>query len=676
MSMKHILNEKEGSKLSIMEVMMYDSWKHANLCKDNIMYIVYKDETNQKKVKAIRNPQMEIFFTKPEYRDEWKTIRDYIEIDKVYPVKVDARKVISAIHKEMTGATDPIGIKLNKIYDQAVAMKNFSARKEIFKWPHTFMSDGNVQDYYRIMLGTHYDLMHGHVIDKAYLDIESDIYGLNSSEQEANFDPTNACTVIFNFDDGPKKQKMQVFTFLLRNHKRYPQQKDFEDNMDKFIQQCHDEFDHQTVKKNGKKKVIDTPADYHIEMFDNESDLLTAIFMTINTYRPDTVDVWNIAYDLPKLRARMEANGLNHIDIMSDPAFPKQARFVEMNIDNRAEIDIADRKTFIKMTSTTRYIDQMQAYANIRKGRKAYGSNKLDNIANIELGIGKREFPKGVDVTNAAIKDYWDFVLYNIRDVWCQVLIDIVTNDTMTLIYDSNQTNCAIENLSKQTKYQKQIHYTWYLRKGFVPGNNPNNDYIRNRTEDYAEYIADMKRAKQAREEIDASMLDDDDLDPDENTLYTDKIAELSDTIEDIYADSIDRKIRLQGGLVGNPDLNSANGTEVVSGVKSKHVYDDVMDSDYSSEYPWATYARSISKSTQYGRLIIGEKVSDRQNVLTPNGGEKPLDDHLRYIPGAEFTSDYISFDILSFANTWHNLPTTNNMMSIIEKAIKDGELS
>lgn len=664
MSMKNILNEPEGSELSVMEVLMYDPWKHKNSQQDNVMFIVYKDKDHKKKVQTIVNPKMEIFFTKPEYRNEWQTIRDYVPMEKVYPVKVDARKVISTIHKEMEGATDPVGVKLNKIYDQAVEMRNFSARKEILKWPHTFFSDSDVQDYYRIMLGIHYNLMHGHIIDKAYLDIESDIYGLSSSEQEANLDKTNACTLIFNYDDGPRKSKPRVFTFLLRNHKRYPQQKHFEDNMDKFIKQCHDEFDHQTVIKNGKKKVIDTEADYHIEMFDEESDLLTAIFLTINTYRPDTVSVWNIAYDLPKLRARLEANGLNHVNVMCDEKFPESCRFVEMNIDNRADIDIADRKTFIKMTSTTRYLDQMQAYANIRKGRKAYGSNKLDNIANIELGMGKREFAKGIDVSNAAIKDYWNFVLYNIRDVWCQVLIDQVTNDTMTLIYDSNQTNCAIENLSKQTKYQKQIHYTWYLRKGVVPGNNPNNDYIRNRTEDYAEYVADMRRAKEMRDEIDASMMmaDDDDLNPETNSLYTDKIVELSDSIEDIFSDSIDRKIRLQGGLVGNPDLNSANGTEVVNGVPSKHVFDDAMDSDYSSEYPWATYCRSICKSSQYGRLIVGERISNRQNVLTPNGGEKPLDDHNRYIPGAEFTADYISTDILSFGNVWFNLPTATEV--------------
>lgn len=671
MAMGKILDEPLGSKISIMEVMMYNKWKHKGIGDDDILYIVYKNEDGKKKVKAIKNPPFDIYFTKPEYRGQWNTPREYIEMDKVYSVTTTSRKVLSTIYQTMKEADDPSAIALKKIYNQAAATGNHSAKKEIFKWPHVFMADLDVQDYYRIMLGYQYDLMHGHTIDKCFLDIESDIYGLSSTEQNMNMDPTNACTLIFNFDDaGIKKQKKKVFTYLLRNHKRYPQQKYFEEHLDEFIKQCHDEFDEQVVEKDGKKRKFDTRADYCIRLFDSEMELNAAIFETINYYKPDTCEIWNIAYDLPKLRARQELNGHDPCDIMCDPAFPKMARFVEMNIDNRAEIDIADRKTYIKMASTTKWIDQMQAYANIRKGRKAYGSNKLDNIAKIELGMGKREFKKGIDVTNAAIKDYWNFVLYNITDVWRQALIDIVTNDAMALVYDSNQSNCAIENLAKQTRYQKQIYYTWRLRKGFISGCNPNNDYIRGRTEDYAEYIADLKAKRKLREDIDDASdnsTDDpeDDLDPDEYTLYNDKIAELTDSVMDVYSDSVDRKIRLQGGLVGDPDLNSANGTELVEGVPSKHIFDDQMDMDYASEYPWAKFTRSLSMSTQIGRLIIGEKISDRQNSLP--GIEKPADHIKHYIPGAEFTADYISQDIMSMGNVWFNLPTFEDVLKYID---------
>ena len=132
------------------------------------------------------------------------------------------------------------------------------------------------------------------------------------------------------------------------------------------------------------------------------------------------------------------------------------------------------------------------------------GSNKLDNISNIELGVGKLQFPKGVDVSNAAIKAYWTFVLYNITDVMRQVLIDIVTNDCMSMVYDMNQSNCSLENLTKQTRYQRQIYYVEYMKRGFIPGNNVNINYIRGESEEYLERLEEERAAREARKLADS----------------------------------------------------------------------------------------------------------------------------------------------------------------------------
>ena len=151
------------------------------------------------------------------------------------------------------------------------------------------------------------------------------MHGLTTSEQAANLDKVNACTVIFNFDPNrAEKLKPQVYTFLLRNHRRYPQQKYFEEHLDEFIEMCHKEIDHTTITKDEKSRVIDFVADYHIELFDDEGKLLNRIFECINKYRPDTCSVWNIGYDIPKIAARMEANGINYVDAMCDKGFPQE----------------------------------------------------------------------------------------------------------------------------------------------------------------------------------------------------------------------------------------------------------------------------------------------------------------------------------------------------------------
>lgn len=683
MGMENILREPEGAPITVFSVQLYQQWKHKNAGKDDVLFITYKNKDHKKCVRAIKDPSMEIYFAKPEVRREFLTAREYIEMDKTYSKTVRARQVLRTIYGELKDCTDKQSQIMKSIYDQAYNTGNRQAAKEIFKWPYTMMSDMKVEEYYRIMLGYHYNTLRNHIIDKAFLDIEADIFGLSSSEQAANMDKVNACTVIFNFDSNREvKIKPQVFTFLLRDHKRYPQQKDFEDRLDEFIETCHKEFDHQVVKKDGKERVIDFIADYHIKMYDNERDLLAAIFETINQYRPDMVSVWNIAYDVPKMAARMELNGMNYVDVMCDPAFPKDCRFVEMNIDNRASIDIADRKTFIRMASTTCWNDQMQSYAGIRKGRKAYGSNKLDNISNIELGVGKLQFPKGVDVTNAAIKAYWIFVLYNITDVMRQVLIDIVTNDCMSMVYDMNQSNCSLENLTKQTRYQRQIYYVEYMRRGFVPGNNVNINYIKGETEEYLERLAEERAAREARMEADMvdSYGDEDEeiieeepeevVDDGEEEEFDEKTEEnvkaIAGDVLAIYDDSVGRQLILPGGMVGDPDFNSTNGTELIEGIASKHVFDQVMDMDYASEYPWAKFTRSLSRSTQIGRLIIPKKISDRQNVL-PMGQEKRIEEIRSYLPGAEFTADYISHDILALGNVWFGLPTVTEMDEMLK---------
>ena len=195
-------------------------------------------------------------------------------------------------------------------------------------------------------------------------------------------------------------------------------------------------------------------------------------------------------------------------------------------------------------------------------------------------------------------------MLYNIRDVWSQYLIDFVTNDTKSLIYDMNQHNCPLHYLVKQTKYQKQIYYAGYLRRGFVPGHNVNVHYTRFESEEEEEAANEARKRRQLRELLDKQGFDEDDIaDAMESgedavnsllevgTTKTDEESELIGVVESeaaiavdenlvIFEDSTERRLPLPGGLVGNPNNNSANGTELISGVQSKHVFDEVMGGD------------------------------------------------------------------------------------------------
>lgn len=691
MAITNILPVREGADVSLYNVIEYNSYKMGGSRNTpNSLFIVWRDAEGKKHVQHIKKPNIEIYYVKPEYRT-FLTPREYIEMDKVIPVIVNGNNtnVIKHITATLYQSNDIVAQSILKDIAEAQSTNNFSLKKQVHKWPYVMMSDLDLETYYWIQLGYHYNTMHGHVIDKCFADIENDVYGMTSAETKEDLDPVNACTLIFEYDkNGPNKDKTtQVYTFLLRNHKRYPQQKEFEENLELFYQACHNSFDKQSVIKKGKEKIIDTFAEYHIELFNSEKELLTKIFERINMEKPDLCEFWNMPYDMPKMKARMEKLHMNPVTVMSDDEyFPVEYQFCRFHIDNRP-IEIMNKNSYIRMTSTTQYVDQMQNYASIRKGRKAYGSNRLDNIANLELGMGKWEFREGIDVTNACIKDYWNFVLYNIRDVWCQVLIDQVTNDSMALVYDMNQMNCPLYHLAKQTKYQRYIYYTWYLRKGFVPGNNVNVNYRKYSSEDAMLKEEDAKQIQAHRRALDAILtndgteIDSDDLSLIEDNEQLDDIKDLSAVIEeqielvadksDVFNDSINRKVLLQGGCVGDPDYNIANGMELIPGVKSKHFFSKIIDMDFASEYPWAKFTRSLSRSTQYGRLIIPHKISEWQNAL-PLGKTKRPEDTRRYVPGGEFVSDYLSQDILSFGTVWFNLPFVEEVDKMIDKLLED----
>ena len=213
-----ILPEKEGADITTLEVLYYDAWKHKdepNAGTKNTMFIVYKGSDGEKKVRIIQDPKMKIYFVKPEYRT-FRTVREYLEIDKCYPVSVTPNQILKTIVKELEKSDDPISQSMLNIYRYASNSVIRGAKKEILKWPYTLMSDIDIESYYRVMLGYHYNQMRGHTINKSFLDIESDIYGLTSSETAMNLDKTNACTLIFHFDENGAYggKKTQVFTLL------------------------------------------------------------------------------------------------------------------------------------------------------------------------------------------------------------------------------------------------------------------------------------------------------------------------------------------------------------------------------------------------------------------------------------------------------------------------------
>ena len=96
---QRILPLEYGSEATIFEVALYSHFRHKNSEKSDVLFITYKDAEGNKKVQAIKNPKVEIYFAKPEYRTAWRTPREYIETEKVYPVIIEPRNILKRIMK-------------------------------------------------------------------------------------------------------------------------------------------------------------------------------------------------------------------------------------------------------------------------------------------------------------------------------------------------------------------------------------------------------------------------------------------------------------------------------------------------------------------------------------------------------------------------------------------------
>lgn len=637
-----------GEEISIVSVNMYQQWKHGGSYPNDVLYIVYKDKHGNKSLVTIPKPKQEIFFTKPEYRHLWSLTRDSVKRDMVFPVEVPPQKIVSAIHDQLKDEDTPYSQYYRDLYKQSYDTNNSRMRKELHKYPHVFMSDLSITDSYILNLCTQYNTKGVHKVKKSFMDIETDIYGLSDADTKIfNKDKINAITFVTSFDPFNKEEnsdKKHVFTFLLRDYSIYTQQEEFEKDIESFKVECKERFNNIPLTVNGKEIMHKSDFEFHFLFFDSEGDLLTNFYSIVNAVTPDTMAIWNIEFDIPKIYNRMIMNGIDPIQAMSHPQYPKEARFLEMNIDRRGFVTFSNRKTNIKSSNLFLHVDQMLLYAGMTKGAKSIPDYSLDTVLGIEIGYQKDKFENGITIRNVHRKDYKKFVLYSINDTISQEVLDFYTSHTNTAFKDTQTAGCPLEYTTKPTMYTRNYYHLCKIRDfGMIPGNNPNTDYLEGMDAERYDILEEIKEAmaqKKADEE--------DEMD------FADEIEkEMYDSLNKGMEDGIDVKHPLGGGVVGDPHLNINNGEEIIKGFRSKHIFKNVIDYDYASEYPWIKYTRNLGKETEIGRLIFDKRLSPRQNEYQND----------IYLPGAEFISDYISQDWLSMGVVYFNLPSSTELI-------------
>lgn len=648
--MKKILKNIElGEQCSIINILYYAPYSKSdkvmflnNRYEEDALIIIYKNADGEKKLKIIKKPEQEIWFTKPEYRHEWKYTRESIEKDKVYPVMVRPKNVLKRIYEELKNEDYDFSKTFKDLYHRSFQTNNYRLARELHKYPHVFMSDFSVEDSYRFNLALQYDLTKRTTLKKSFMDIETDIMGLTNEEtHELHYDPVTAISLVLDYNpQDPKDETIQVYGLFARDYDKFSQQEDWEKNLEKWAKEYEKEFNNMELCINNDRFIHPQKYKVHLLVLDNEAELIKTYFKLLNASNPDVNSIWNISFDIVKLKNRARYLGLDFLNMISHPSIPEELRYLNISIDRRPGVSFSNNNTHVVGTTGYLFVDQMYLYAGMTKGSPSE-KYSLDFIGEKEVGIGKVKFDKGVTIKNIAYKDYPNFARYSLKDT---VLLQVIDHYTahIDLMFINTQTEaCSPIQTVRPTKEIRNYYSLKKLQWGRIPGNNPNTDNINGMNDVLYEFMQQQLE----KDEFDEDGEEDDEL--------VKEIKEVAEDLESRLCDTIEGGVRkLGGGMVMSPHLNNHNGV-IILGEKSKNLYILVVDMDFTAEYPNVKITRNCGMETEIGRLVIESKVSDEQDTFK----------NAIYLPGAEFISDYIAKDWLSMGRAYFNLPSVDDII-------------
>lgn len=443
-------NKMDMSNIMIMNF-IYHQPNKANEYKD-FLDVVYKNiKTGEKFVKTITCPTMDIYFAKEQYRD-YDYIKTFLPLNQVDRHTVEYRNICFDIAK-LAGPEH-----VNYVKECYKTGRRYEA-KNMHQHPYVFGSDYDIENWYRIKFFLDHHVEHQMPITKSYLDIEVDGIDTPGFPRDGVC-PINAVTWIDETDS-------TVYTFLLRN-KDNPLIEEFENNIESFKNELHNDFDEYYGVLN-----------YRLLMYDSEKEMLMDLFKLINLKKRDFLLIWNAGFDIPFIIARCDRLGIDATDMMCSSDFPIKDMYYKKDTKN---FKVEYKGDYFKISSYTVYLDQMLIYAATRKGSSELRSHALNYVSQVELGDSKLDYGEVADIKTLPYVDYNLFVKYNIKDTLLQMGIERRTCDIDNVYQRCYYNATCYEKIFRQTVFLKSRAYLEYYQQGFIIGNNPNLIYGQNDT--------------------------------------------------------------------------------------------------------------------------------------------------------------------------------------------------
>ena len=226
----------------------------------------------------------------------------------------------------------------------------------------------------------------------------------------------------------------------------------------------------------GYKKAIKYGVDklnYKLIFFDDEFDMIKTLFQIINTNSPDVLLIWNMAFDLNYIIARIEKLGYDPKSVICNPDF--QVEFLRFYVDDRNKNEYDERGDYVNISSYTIWLDQMIQFASRRKGRGTYPSFRLDAIGEDVADVRKLDYSNITsDINMLPYLNYEIFSFYNIMDTIVQKCIETVTQDCEYVFMKCNINNTRYSKCHRQSVYLRNRFTKDFYNYGYIIGNNNN----------------------------------------------------------------------------------------------------------------------------------------------------------------------------------------------------------
>lgn len=594
------------------------------------LYIIWKDlDTNQKHLQVIPEPRMDIYFEKPEFRNHDYN-KTYAKIEECNKVNVKYKDIIYAIAEDMGDIGKQ---KLNNYFTTG----NYKGLKEFLIYPYVYGADYDIRAWYRYkwLEQMHNDRVKP--ITKGFLDIEVDsLEAVGFPQPEEH--PIDLVTII----DATSKQ---VYTFALigvdcveKEIDSTWSQEDIDNEMERRAMYKH-RMEEQAyyaehideIKKSAHEMFDENyPGfEYNFYLYKNELKMINHIFQLIHSLKLDFLLVWNISFDIPYFIDRIRVLGGDPKEIMCHPDFPSKECYFK---EDKINFAVKNKADFAHISDYTIYACQMRMYAATRKGQSELRSNRLNYIAEKEIGDEKLDYSEDGNIKTVSYRNWLRYILYNIKDVLLQYGIENVVEDVDRYYMTSYQNMTPYENEFKQTVKLRNVQYESFMSQGLVTGEN------------VAGFLFNEER------ESDDS--DDDEEKPEDS--------------------------KFEGALVGNPLLIKNFGMKLF-GKRTNSLFRYSVDFDMSAFYPSTIRAMNIDPSTLIFKVIIP---ADQFNV---RGGDLPFrgitdvqigieKDSFNGDIAKEIMDNFQTRNIISTAKKWLNLPGIVDLYKELKRRSRDLE--